>query len=596
MSTNDREALLQLAVLDYLADPTFMPVLAPASMRAFHAEVARVLAERELSSSNTIEEGVHSEHGEGADPEESGEGVAADMPTLQESMAAYQRERARKQAGSTRQGSKISGTKRALVESTSGSDSGYEQVDGESDEERQIVKAKPTIRVRQEQGMGIPKQSTGAKELNADSGLIPQATNSKSKQDQAEQALAEWRRKQQPTDLLGAAKLPRALDEPIQMGTLRMNNTDEVIADMAEQVGSRIESRNKPTEWKSSTIDDQVAWREFYDKFKCHILQKGKEHPRAYIPPKHIRNLQFLMRRVRSLSAWENLGANDWLEGVNTVLTQHYGWAVTVEEVTLATEDMAPLWEDFMEKCQSMINTTALPDKEKKKKVVDAIQKGGYTHESMVLRELVENEEIDFPNFLQPVAELLGTLDTIAKRLRKSTALAQDFKRRRTEGAGSVLAVMDHTKPSPSGPSNNTSRCNRCNKIGHWARDCRSKLSHYQQGYQAREGPRQQSNGGRGYRREFRPPMGRDFRPPMGREKNVVNQGNQMNPVATVRNAGGLSHQGRSSTNGLTPRQSRPVVAFTGDNNSNNSGDNFNTCVNCCGHSNDNYNNNLGNA
>lgn len=230
------------------------------------------------------------------------------------------------------------------------------------------------------------------------------------------------------------------------------------VEEMAEIVGQRLENRHRPTEWNGEHLDDQNAWKTFYDNFARHLRHKGRAHPKIFIAPRLLRNLEYLLATEKDLAEWDKLSPTDWLEAADTLLIKTYGWEAIAEKLVLETEEMAPLWENFMEKCQSLAHNRSIALKEKKKRIANAIRDGGYEHESLNLRDLVDNPKIEFQEFLQSVATTLNTLATVAKRLKKP----------RVE----VIASMSPATTISTETTSSQIRCHNCNQIGHMVKDC----------------------------------------------------------------------------------------------------------------------------
>ncbi len=554
-----RQKLLASVVKDYLKDTSFKPVLKPALRAAFNKELQQqqdsAHLHRKVKESSSMSDVPVEAVGE-RDQALSG------MPTLQETVAAEREEWARKVAGSGKKEKKgRSGTKRLFKDldtAHSEDDSDSEEKDVAPIEEREFAKATFS-------SVETPVQAT-KRGTSSNAGMTPKEIEARKEQSRMETEMQDWLR--QRRDYFDMLFSKGSMEDYFATKAAQKSHTSQGTAEeVAEEVGQRLENRNKPIEWKAETIDDPISWTDFYDNFKRHILHKGRLHPRSYIAPRLLRTLEPFMLLERSLEDWNLLSNEVWLEAVNNLLSKRFGWATTLEEVTLHTKDMVPQWEDFIESCQPMLRNRTLTEKEKKRKVVDAILAGGYPHESLELRELIEKDSIDFKSFLQPAAVLLGDLATVAKRvLRKNGAAVQDSKRRRSE----TSTVMTITPTPP------VIKCSNCLKIGHVAKDCRLPLTCHlchQTGHFSKFCPRrgQQGRGLNDSRGGGRNSGGRrgkaDYNKDRPRYNNNHNHGRQM------------------------PRQPRPpMVAFT---NENNSGNNSNSLINTYnGNSNMNNSNN----
>lgn len=419
----------------FCLDPSFRPVLSPKSAPAFYKEVARL---QELLANHTAKLTASVEMGA--------------MPSLQETMAVErekkglmtnEKKKAKKASAIEADIPKVSGTKRALD-------------DGEMDAAEIVANSMATLA----ETTGNPR----TKRL----GLTEEELESLEKATESERICELWMEKQSVK-----TKVPSI--EEIQRKTADLETMETV----AEIVGERMDNRNKPSEWTNSTIDDATSWKTFFDNFQRHLLHKGKSHPRQYISAKLLRTLEFIMKAERPLSEWELLTPVQWLNGVDKLLATHFGWRASIEELTLNFKDDAPNWEEFLENCQSLVSDRSLTLKARKQRVADAIQARGLSYESLQLRELVEDDRVEFQPFLQPVAMILEHLATISKRLQR----AKNFKKNQGVEASVSLAVAELKCGNCQNIGHSTKDCQApticriCNKTGHLARDCRTGKS-----------------------------------------------------------------------------------------------------------------------
>lgn len=560
-----RQKLLASVVKDYLKDTSFKPVLKPALRAAFNRELQQQQDSAHLHPTVEESSSISDVPVEALDERDR---ALKGMPTLKETVAAEREKWARKLAGSGKKEKKgRSGTKRLFQDVDtvhSEDDSDSEEKDVAPVEEREFAKATFSS---VETPMQAPKRDTGSS-----AGMTPKEIEAHKEQSRMETEMQDWLR--QRRDYFDMLFSKGNMEDYFATKAMQKSNTSQGTAEeVAEEVGQRLENRNKPVEWKSDTIDDPASWTDFYDNFKRHILHKGKLHPRSYIAPKLLRTMEPFMLLERSLADWNLLSNEVWLEAVNNLLSKRFGWSTTLEEVTLHTKDMVPQWEDFIESCQPMLRNRTLTDKEKKRKVVDAILAGGYPHESLELRELIEKDSIDFKSFLQPAAVLLGDLATVAKRvLRKNGVAGQDSKRRRSETA-TVMTVT----PTPP-----VLKCSNCLRTGHLWKDCRLPLTCHlchQTGHFAKFCPRQNQQG-----RSSSESKGGGRNSGGRRGRSDFNKG-RSSYQSNDRRYNNNNNHGRQM-----PRQPRPpMVAFTNENNNGNNSNNFVNTYN--GNSNMNSNN-----
>lgn len=572
-SGSSRKKFIASLVEEYIKDPSFKPALSPAAMQAFREELQK---QRDRAQVHPMGSEEISNEGEVDSDAESVDAMATgDMPTLQEAAAADREERARKAMGSTKK-IREPGRKRALVDEDPIVEADSEVEEQPSIEERKFAKAK--VRPMSEAtAVETPMQQAPMARAAAYAGMTPKEIQNLKDKARTDLAMSDWIRQQQG-DFNTMMSKANQLDE--YFAARGESHDGDTAEDVAEIVGQRLDNRHKPSEWKADTVDDPASWMEFYDNFQRHILHKGRSHPKAYIAPRLLRTLEHFMAQERNLDDWQKLSNSAWLEAINVLLSNKFGWSTVVEEVSLQTRDMIPLWEDFLESCRPMVHNRTLTEKEKKRKVVDAIQSGGYSYESLQLREFIEDDSIDFKSFLRPVTITLGQLATIAKRLlRKNAGAAQDAKRRRVEPTN-VMAITGNV---------NTLRCSNCLKMGHTTRECRSLVVCHlcqQQGHFAKN-CQQKAAPGRGHTDRRNTNRGGGGR----RERQDYNRHRGSNFNTGGRGGGRGGGFGRS-----TSRPSRPpIVAFASDyNTNNNSGSsNSNSFVNSySGFSNNMSNNN----